>query len=276
MGKIINCNINNSDNPEDQIVSCYKVIKEIDENLDKDTIFLDMTKVIWVGALSSLLLGHKISQLPKNKVIIIPPEDANVKNYLNYIGFPLGGELDSIPHFPICHFSCNANKYANHLLNEVENTFPKTTKNNIPLIIGELTTNIEEHSKYTHASIMSQYFPKKKFIDIGVIDNGMSIPKHFQINGIKFNNDEHAIEQALSGVSSKKEFNRGSGLPTTENLINKGLKGELYIFSREGVVMSTQNGRKVYKLPNLILDGTLCYARFKEPKKNIEPVAYIK
>ena len=136
--------------------------------------------------------------------------------------------------------------------------------------------NIDQHSRYTHASIMAQFFPKKNIVDIGVIDNGLSIPRLFEENRIPFLTDSEAIESALQGLSTKKEARRGYGLPAVHKITTEGLKGVGYIISRRGCIhVLPNNVRKSYILQNHIYNGTVIYLRFSAPKEKINIHPYL-
>lgn len=91
------------------------------------------------------------------------------------------------------------------------------------------------------------------------------------------NEDPEAIDMALHGFSTKKEDNRGKGLISTKMIVERGLKGHFYIVSREGmVVVEHGRKRKLYKLQNCRLQGTLGYIRFEVPKKEVDPYLYLK
>jgi hypothetical protein len=155
--------------------------------------------------------------------------------------------------------------------------FPQSLRGNyINFILSELADNIKEHSEYTHGSLMAQYFPKKDIIDIGVIDNGISIPVVFKRNGIIFDNDCIAILSALKGKSTKKEGNRGFGLPTTDKIITGALNGAFYIISNKGFIYSDSAiGRKAFILKDIDYKGTIIYLRFKAPKDKIDIYPYL-
>ena len=110
------------------------------------------------------------------------------------------------------------------LLDAIEKKIPDEFGESIQYIIGELSDNIDDHSQFTYASLMAQYFPIKKLVDIGVLDNGITIPILFKENGIKFSKDSEALKKALAGeVTTKKgEDMRGYGLKSCKDISIKG------------------------------------------------------
>jgi hypothetical protein len=166
------------------------------------------------------------------------PLDNHARAYLSTIGFPLGKDKDARTYTPIHHFSKNSEVEISRILTLIESEFPEQSIIPLKYILSELGgANIEEHSNYTLATIMAQMYPKKEFIDIGIYDNGITIPGKFEQSKIPFDQDGQAIYMALYGKSTKEpEGGRGFGLPTSRNLVLNGLKGSFYVFSRTGAV----------------------------------------
>lgn len=277
---ILKWNIIDSILPTDQLKDILDLIDKIDYNI-KNEICLDMSEISWVTPFSALIISNKISQLYKsnNMIRIIPPKYANVASYLTNLGFPLGKKYTSqLSYCPIYHFSKDVQHATTYIFEVIDNTFPETLKgNSLKYVIGELSDNIEQHSKYKNATIMVQHYKSKGYIDIGIMDDGISIPGNFEKNNIKFDGDADSINKALEGVSTKKEEGRGEGLPSSNRLVEKGFKGEFYLFSRRGgLVSSYQKERKLYKFENYIVSGTICYIRFEAPKKEIDVYKYLK
>ena len=217
-----------------------------------------MESLDWMTPFSALILSSKIvqSMAKFSKITIAAPKNNRVRLY----------------------FQKDANKAANEVFDIIDTTFPDVLKGNaIKYIISEFCDNVEQHSEFSYASIMAQYYPSKNFVDIGIIDNGTSIPLLFKKNKLSFLEDGEAIDKAMRGYSTKNEDGRGKGLISTKSIVDHGLKGQFYIISRQGMV-ATEHGqaRKLYKLQNYSLKGTMCYIRFEVPKKEINPYRYIK
>ncbi|MDP3734232.1 MAG: ATP-binding protein [Nanoarchaeota archaeon] len=265
--------IPDSDDPFEQAVDCFKAIQSLDQN-DK----IDLSKVLWISPFVALMLSHKIEELrlKGHSLDIIKPESVKVQNYLQKIGFPLGSDyIKGNTAFPIKHFNSNPEKAIVDLYKYIESTFPVELRGNtINYILSELVDNVDQHSKYSTATVLAQYYPLKKYIDIGVVDNGYSIPGVFTDNGIDFVEDHNAIKLALEGVSTKNEEGRGKGLQSTSKLTTKELKGTLYAFSRNGAMVLTENVREAYKLQDTQLKGTLIYLRFAVPKTSVNLTPY--
>ena len=277
---MIDCNIYNSDDPVEQLGSCLEVLDKIDEEISSKELHLDMRNTNWVTPFTALILSNKIIQsMPKVSYIRISgPKNKEVYSYLSSIGFPLGKKEKGYTYSPINHFTKDANKAANMVFDLINTTFPDILKGStIKYIISEFCDNVEQHSRFTNASIMAQYYKKKNYVDIGIIDDGISIPYLFEKKRIKFKEDAEAIDKALHGTSTKNEDGRGKGLVSTKDIVEKGLKGHFYIVSRNGMVtMEHGRDRKLYKFTDSSLKGTLGYIRFQVPKKEVSWEQYIK
>jgi hypothetical protein len=239
-----------------------------------------MSPLKWMSPFSSLVISSRIHELICKKKLglkIIPPIDANVKSYLDRIGFPQGKECIHCTSFPIRHFNDNPSKNCSPLFDFIQDTFPQQLRGNcVKYLISELVDNIDQHSSFTSASVMAQYFPNKDFVDIGVVDNGISIPGIFENHNIHFSNDSEAISNAINGVSTKKEEGRGFGLSSSSRIAVEALNGDCYFISRRGIVHIDSKGfRKLYKLQNQVFRGTIVYFRFKAPKNKIDILPYL-
>ena len=246
----LKCNILNTDDPLKQIQGCIDIINEIDkaELKNGEILDLDFSDVEWILPCSVLLLSNKIIEACKKiDIRILPPKTKEVYDYLARIGFPLGCKLEGDTFLPINHFSNkdNINEHISKISKHIENKIDKNFGFSVNYLLAELSDNIEQHSQFTQASIMTQYYPDKEYIDVGIFDNGISIPALFEKKGLKFSDDCDAIKKAIEGISTKEESGRGFGLRTSKNLVLEGLNGEMYILSRKGaLILNPKNKEK--------------------------------
>lgn len=275
------CDIPDTEDPIQQIIPCLNILNKLEKELDEEgKSKLDMISLGWIWPFSSLMLSGKINELFKtrksNSLIIVPPSNKKVKEYLERIGFPLGGKPPLDTSFSIRHFNKDPNKVGEDLFNFVEQTFPQALRGNcINYLLSELLDNVDQHSEYTHASAMAQFFPQKNMVDIGVIDNGISIPTVFEKYKVPFKDDIEAISRAVDGLSTKKENNRGYGLNSMKKITTKGLKGTFYVVSRRGaLVVNQDNSRNPYIFKDIIYKGTMVYLRFLSPQQKINIYDY--
>jgi hypothetical protein len=237
---------------------------------------IDLSKSTWLLPCSILLLSNAIDYNFSRGVSvgILKPKDQKLEKYLTEIGFPLGKVKYREGSAPILHFTKDVNANAADLYEFVNETFPRQLAGNpVNTLIGEMADNIDQHSQFTHASLMAQHFPSKNMVDIGIFDNGISIPGNFKKNGIKFENDSDAIIKAITGVSTKKDENRrGRGLPFASKFTTQGLNGNFYLFSGDGAIELNASGTiQPYNLTLTSTRGTLVYMRFKNPGRNLDP-----
>lgn len=282
MFSMIKCNLSEGDDPITQIKECLSIINEIEDlNKKGEEIILDFSGIKWILPCSALLLSSKIVSLIKTgaKIKYIEPEKESVKKYLQDIGFPLGSNKEGATYSPIKHFDNNkdVNVEVNNLLKQSENKIPSTFGSSIQYILGELSDNITEHSKFENASLMAQYYPQKNYIDIGILDDGLSIPRVFEKNKISFQKDSQAILMAFDGTTTKKEeIARGFGLRSTKELVKEALNGEMHVISRRGIIIIKKgNEEKEYNLEEEKLSGTLLYMRLETPKKHLNIYPYL-
>lgn len=120
-------------------------------------------------------------------------------------------------------------------------------------------------------NILAQKYPKKGFIEICFLDDGVSIPQNFETHGYNFEYDSEAIIQAINGRSTKVQCfggpERGYGLNNILNIFVEGGKGELLVVSRKGVFYKSQDA-KIYELGKEF-QGTLVSLRIHKGKLNI-------
>lgn len=274
----IKCKLSKGDEPIEQIKECLKIIELMNDHKE---ITLDFREVDWILPCSALLLSSKVIELSNKgtKFYYFGPNNEKVNSYLNEIGFPFGSELNGETFSPIKHFTYNenVNNEVVKVIEYIEDKIPNKFGGSIPYIIAELSDNIDQHSKFTNASIMAQYYPKKKYVDIGILDNGLTIPLVFEEHNIKFKKDSEAIKKALSGTTTKNEEPaRGYGLSSSKKIINNALNGELHIFSRKGNIILTPNTEIEFNdFRDLELKGTLLYMRLYTPKKHLNIYNYL-
>ena len=284
---MINVELSEGDNPVEQIKQSLKIISRIDDAFDKrEKIILDLSGVKWVLSCTVILISGKLREILEKgaDVSCIPPKNLKVKEWLSDIGFPLGKIKDGSTFVSLKHFANNfsnpdqVNEEANSMLNKIKDKLPISFGDSVLYIFGELAANIDEHSNFTFASLMAQYYPQKGYLDIAVLDNGISIPFNFEKNNISFKKDSEAIKKALFGeITTKKgEKMRGYGLKSCKDISIKEIEGELHLVSRKGIAILKSNGEEnFYELENVSLNGTFLYFRLPTPKNRINIYPYL-
>ena len=247
---------------------------------------LDLSELRWILPCSALLLSSKVVELRNKgyKLSFVSPGDQGIVNYLAMVGFPFGGGKSKDTFIPIHHFSRKENEDSTKIVEAemeevfkvVENNFPSGLIGGILYLVAEMADNIDQHPNFTQGSILIQFYENKRHVDIGVFDNGITIPGVYEKNKVEFENDCDAISKALGGISTKEgEISRGKGLETSKKLVNMGLRGDFYISSRNCLYGSEYGKNLESKSLENPLKGTLIYMRFKAPKKSLNIYPYV-
>ena len=279
--------LSDDDNPFNQIKESLRITAEIEKSFNKqERIELDLSEVNWALPCSVILISGKLMEILSKgaEVSYLPPKNSKVRDWLSNIGFPIGKKDDGNTFVSIKHFSNNpkdrnqVNKESNALMESMEGKIPNTFGSSVKYILGELADNMDEHSNFTFASLMAQYYPRKEYLDMAVLDNGITIPFNFEKNNISFNKDSEAIRKALSGeVTTKKdEKMRGYGLKSCRDISLKEIKGELHVVSRRGLVILKESEEpRFYDFEDVFLNGTFLYFRLPTPKKEVNIYPYL-
>ena len=129
-------------------------------------------------------------------------------------------------------------------------------------IISELSNNIYQHASCSLAYIMAQRYDRRRFVELSIIDNGITIRGSLS-KKIRVDSDSEAIISALKGYSSKEEKGRGYGLSTSIRNLTEVLNGEVLIVSGTGLLYLHK--RRGFRCDNnnlnRRLDGTLISTR---------------
>lgn len=279
--------LSNSDSPRQQIEEALNLISKINQEVaETGRLMADLSDLEWMLPCSAILIGQKMFELTENsiEINISPPKNTSLKNYLAAIGFPLGKKGTGERHIPIHHFRKNDSDLQENVIESEMEDVMQCVKLNLPenmhqairYLLSELSDNIDQHSKFTQGSIMVQYYPSKGHMDIGVFDNGLSIPKVYELSGIKIENDCDALEKAVRGVSTKiHEGGRGYGLSSSKEIVLEGLNGNFNIISRRAMLSLNKSGKTEISNLNLPFYGTLVYMRFEVPKKGLNIYSYL-
>ena len=138
-------------------------------------------------------------------------------------------------------------------------------------LLSELSNNVYDHSNAgndkVHSFILSKRYDDEKKLDISVVDDGISIPGRFEMEGVNFSDDCQAIEKAIGIFStvSQEYYERGNGLWTIIKFVVEGNGGEILIVSRKCCLYITNNEHHYYSLDeNHKFEGTLVNIRLNK------------
>ena len=218
---------------------------------------MDLSDIKWFYPTTLLPLGIFIKE--QQNISVITPIDPNVLNYYNIITKGERGYSPGRSYIPIVQIPPNDHQREKML--EPLYTFENGHvggHNAFSYFISELVDNVYQHSKFSTAYIMAQKYAK--FTEVGIIDNGISIPRAFENAGFAFD-DTKALSEAINGLSTKPDAGRGFGLKTSLKLLTKGLRGECLIISGGGGLIATDVEKTFYKMHDYYtFGGTLICA----------------
>ncbi|HUY01278.1 MAG TPA: hypothetical protein VMV49_17085 [Candidatus Deferrimicrobium sp.] len=246
----------------------YCQLKKITLN----TSILNLSDIKWFFPTCLLPLGIFIKE--HQEISVIPPKVPEISNYLELI---IKNTLHHAKksYIPIIEIPPNAK-----LREKILEPFMSNQKahvggqNAFAYFIGELIDNIYEHSNFSTAYIMAQKYQKMNFTEIGIIDNGISIPGSYENKGFKFT-DINALEEALKGLSTKSD-ERGYGLRTSLRLLTEGLEANCLIVSRGAGLIKDKNETIFYEMEKFnTFNGTLISIRIPYKIKEVNIYDYI-
>ncbi|KQB35641.1 ATP-binding protein, partial [Acidiplasma aeolicum] len=237
--------------------------------LNKSNGNIDMSNLNFVDPMIILLL---FDYLRNSRYI--PPSNSDTKNYINTMLQNYNNlNFSNKSYLPITGVNENDNK-VEQFVERILKTYNMDNSDLLNYIIGELTDNIIEHSKYTNNYILAQYY-KNTGLEICIYDDGIGIPKSFKNAGFNLNNDADAIKMALNGESTKGDKERGTGLSSISRIIESSSSNEFIIIS-DKAIYNFYNGREnLYNLDDKYkLRGTFIGVLFKNNINNINIYDY--
>lgn len=151
---------------------------------------------------------------------------------------------------------------------------PKT-KDAVVYPIMELVGNIFHHSEEKQGYIFGQFYSNKNFLDICIVDNGRGLTKTYNDElGLKLN-DTESIAKVLSGLSTKKERERGYGVRTSKDIVCKAMNGTFIILSGSSAFISKADKERFIELPNFYWQGVVIAYRILKPIGPVNIYPYV-
>jgi hypothetical protein len=242
----------------------------------------DLRDFKWAFPTTLLPLGCLIREL---KVPWIAPNDSDVANYFQLMLHPKILDFSRMKtYIPIMTLPKNVND-ANALVDYVARFHDEGRgfggENAFKYLIGELTTNIYEHSQFTSAFVMAQKYEKKGFLEMAFFDDGITIPGSLRNAGFRIQEDWEAVLKATEGSSSKVDTARGYGLSTNVRMCTRGLAGRILVVSAGGAVEYGEGKRNQYipstyrfRDSNYSLSGTLVSVRIPMRAREVDVYEY--
>jgi len=250
------------------LLDWYREFLAVKENFEI-TNKIDLSKFNFIDPEFLLLIFPYLSD---GKNLITGVLNNSLKNYIDFFKQNYNNFDETQNYMPIVSLNDdNYDKILNNTFKILETKFDIKNINVIGYIIGELYNNIQEHSKSTNNYVILQHY-QNLGLEISVYDNGIGISGSFKNHSRPFENDLNAIEQAISGVSTKNsgidQATSGTGLISIKNIIKRNKEDEFIIISNKGIYHYF-NGNKVgYILDKKEgLNGTLISVIFKNKKE---------
>lgn len=267
-----------------QLLSLYKTFKNVSE---KESLDFDLSELNWVCPFLVLPISAYIDDT-KSKYSI--HESNSIESYLDIVKFPKG--IDSISSFK--HQTQQHKNYipisvlrkdAGVMRGRLEQLFQELIYKKIGSMsgardaiyypIGEFITNIFEHSKKDKGYIFGQFYPKKNYLDICIVDNGRGFKKtYLEEKSLKLS-DSEAIIEVMSGNSVKADKERGYGIRTSKRIVCEALGGEFIMISNSIALISKTKSQELVSLPGFNWKGVIIAYRIPIPKGRIDIYPYI-
>ncbi len=239
---------------------------------------LDLSDLDWIYPTLLLPLDEILAN---EEIVYEEPRSRSVCDYISWMR-SAASAIPTDSYIPIMKSKMFSDTDLQHMYNLVGTG--RLHENTLKEIMGELVTNIQEHSKCSNSIFMVQKYTRKGFLEMAFFDNGRTIAGSFRECGFYKTDleDLDYIKLAISGNSTKGVADRGHGLPNTINITNAGLLGDILIVSGKGAFYIEGSDREPkesthYKLNELqSLGGTLIALRIPLPIKDIDVYDYIK
>jgi hypothetical protein len=162
-------------------------------------------------------------------------EDYSFKTYIPIINFPTEFKFTS---------------ERNEILSAIEGLISRQVQAQTNIIAGlkylieESVDNIIEHSDSKRGFIFSQSYPTKKYLDICIADNGISLlGSYCKMKENVFTDHLSAMKAANSGISTKNlpaAENRGYGIKTSKKMLIDGLSGNFVMLSGNALFLKSK------------------------------------
>ncbi len=198
-------------------------------------------------------------------------------DYLNRIRFPSGTRdfISSGTAIPLTKLESYRDddilgEYEERVLREVDPRYRANFRINLKYMTSELTTNIREHSKAEQYWILAQHWPRTDACEIAIADTGIGYLESYRGTPYEVDNHHAAIQNALDGLSSKNDVERGAGVPSTIRIFTEGYGGEVVVMTGDAIRVIRGSVSEQYSLRCYWL-GTLIGLHFDMKNVNIYP-----
>ena len=165
---------------------------------------MDLGPLKWINP--TTILPLVLFMREQRELPYIPPYSSSVANYIHTVmtrpESAVGPYSSCIPVADLPPDQKDGNNILKRIFDFHKNGVGYGGENAFKYLIGEMVTNIYEHSLFNNALVMAQKYPTTGFVDICFCDDGISIPGSLERSGMFFEDDLEAIGAAINGTSS--------------------------------------------------------------------------
>ncbi|MCX6785612.1 MAG: hypothetical protein NTZ18_02030 [Candidatus Komeilibacteria bacterium] len=267
-----------------QLASFYRIFKGVKFG---EQLSFNLTQLDWCSPLSILPL---VAYMQLTGSAYKTVENEQTLSYLQKIQFPKGVDSispleqvlqDNKTFIPISVLKKDAPEIRGRLLALFASlilkslSFQEGIKNAIYYPIEELTNNIFEHSEQDMGFIFSQFYPKKKYLDVCIVDTGIGYAMSYKKEKGLNLSDEDAIAEVMKGHSVKKSNERGYGVRTSKRLTCEGLGGDFVIISGSTMLISNKKEETLFTGADFHWKGVIIAYRIPQPEQPVNIYPYI-
>jgi len=198
----------------------------------------DLSDLDWIFPTTLLPLG---SFLLSSKMRYVPPRDQAVAGYIStmFSADTASGELlkSYVPLVRLPRRNGEEDRVLGLIYRFHDHGRSYGGENAFKYLIAEMVDNIYQHSRFSNAFVMAQRYEKKGFVEVAIIDDGITIGGSLRGAGMRVDDDVDAIARILrEGISAKGSDTRGYGIRSNARMFTDGLKGVVLIVSGSGAV----------------------------------------
>ncbi len=257
-----------------QLVCLYNSFKDVSFDEPRD---FDISNIDWFYPLLVLPISAHIncfgSQFSKDK-------NKPSQSYLEVIGFPAGVDSVSIfqqqsqsnkSYIPISTLKKDKGadrerleSLFSQMIYRVLGSVPGA-QNAVHYPITEVVTNIFDHSKQDVGFIFGQFYPKKNYLDICIVDCGRGFAKIYADEKNLKLSDSDALVEVLKGHSTKPSTERGYGVRTSKRVVCECLGGEFILLSGSSAFIASGKKERIVDLPGFYWQGVVAAYRIPKP-----------
>lgn len=293
MPATIKIHTSNNHQLKGQLITIIQLLDDLEKSKRNRSIEFDFSKIDFLHPFTILVLKGIIQQIIfKGVEVTFKNAKYEILGYLDAINFykdlkpdllidwmGLLNNFKSKTYLPIIHFNSGRKQNDTEIRNKVLSTINNLLQDGLKLdtnfkstvsyLISELTDNIVDHAEVERGMIMAQFYPSNKYIDICILDNGLTLKGSYLKHNHKVKNDLEAVTKAYNGLSTKNK-ERGRGIPTSYDMIIKGLGGEFCLMSGNGLILNND----FIEMP-VKYNGTIAAIRIPSKKKNFIYTNYV-